>query len=159
MLVDLSPWSISHVSSHTFLLGLATRVTYFGPRLGGGDCASKGSLGDLDTTCNSSLFLKDIMKMACDPVSDHDKTATQSNEGKTIPLTPEEVIGGGTWKQECEQQTSFGGMSLRTKVLREHIEGLYGSYLKEWVKPPKHFILMISKSEMENCTTETRVYP
>ena len=33
--------------------------------------------------------------------------------------------GGSTWEPKCEQETSFGGKNLMTKVLREHVEVLY----------------------------------
>ena len=62
-----------------------------------------------------------------DPFGDHDKTGTQPKEtGETIPLIPGGVIrvgGGATW--EPEQEMSFGGVSIRAKVIREHVEGLY----------------------------------
>ena len=35
MSVDLKPWGISHVSSHTFLLASPTPFTFLGPRLDG----------------------------------------------------------------------------------------------------------------------------
>ena len=33
--------------------------------------------------------------------------------------------GGTTWEPEREQETSFGGMSIREEVCREHVKGLY----------------------------------
>ena len=86
----------------------------------------KAQLGELDTRFSSSSFLKDIMKMAdidIDPFSDHDKMDAQPDEmGKTISLTTGGVRGA-TW--EPEQETSFGGMSIKDKGLREHFEELY----------------------------------
>ena len=35
------------------------------------------------------------------------------------------MIGGGTWQPKHKQETSFIGMSLRIKVLRGRVEGLY----------------------------------
>ena len=35
------------------------------------------------------------------------------------------AMGGSTWEPECKQETSFGGMSLMMKVLREHVNELY----------------------------------
>ena len=61
-----------------------------------------------------------------DPFGDHNKRDTRPDEptGKTIPLTPEEVIGrGSTW--EPEQEMLFGRKSIREKVLREHVEEFY----------------------------------
>ena len=69
------------------------------------------------------------MKMAdvdIDPFGQHDKVDKHPDEGETISFTLGGVIGGGTWKPEHEQETSFGGTSLRVKVLREHVEGLFG---------------------------------
>ena len=69
------------------------------------------------------------MKMSdvdIDPFGDHDKTNMQPDEpmGETIPFTLGGVIErGSTW--EPEQETSFGGANMRTKVLKEHAEGLY----------------------------------
>ena len=49
-----------------------------------------------------------------DPIGEHDKPeeGTSERPDENIPLNP----GGGTWKPEREQETPFGGMSLRTKV-------------------------------------------
>ena len=130
MSVDPRSWSISNTSSCNFLLALATlfvtslwsRSRIVGPK------ELKAQLGELDICYNLSSFLKDIMKMAdidIDPFGNH-KMDTQSNEltDKNIPLTPGGVIGlGAIW--EPEQETSFGGTSIREKVLRENTEGLY----------------------------------
>ena len=59
-----------------------------------------------------------------DPFGEHDKPDKHQDEGETIRLTPEGVIGGGsTW--EPEQETSSRETSIREKVLRERVEGLY----------------------------------
>ena len=61
-------------------------------------------LGELDTNCNSSSFLKSIMKMAdvdINPFIDHYKTDAQPDKtGETIPLNPEGVVvvGGAIWE-------------------------------------------------------------
>ena len=39
------------------------------------------------------------------------------------------------------------------------LKGCIKSYLKARVKPQKHFILIISNSEMGNCTTKARASP
>ena len=60
-----------------------------------------------------------------DPFGEHHRTNSHPDKtGEIIPLTPGGV-GGSAWEPEREQETSFGGMSLRTKVLREHVEALY----------------------------------
>ena len=119
MSVDPGFWSISHAFSCTFLVTLATLVTYLGPRLGGGIVGPrepKAQLGELDTNCDLSSFLKDIVKITdvdIDSFSNHDKMYTQPDEtGEIFPLNPGggEVMGGGTtWEPECEQETLFGG--------------------------------------------------
>ena len=57
-----------------------------------------------------------------DPFGDHDSMPDEPT-GENIPLTP----GGGesAWEPECEQETSFRGESQRTKLLKEHVKGLY----------------------------------
>ena len=71
--------------------------------------------------------------------SKYDKPDAQPEEmSGTIPFTPRGVIKeGSTW--EPEQETSFGGMSLRMKVLREHIEGLYQKLYEETGQTPEAF--------------------
>ena len=74
----------------------------------------EAQLGELDINCNSSSFLKGVMKIAdidINPFSDHDKMDAQPDKkGKTIPLNPGGVMGGGpTWEPEHGQETSFGG--------------------------------------------------
>ena len=95
MSVNLRTWSISHVSSYTFLLALATLVTSLRPYLGSrivGLRELKAQLGELDTTCNLSSFLKGILKLAdvdMDPFGYHIKTDTHPHEtGETISLNP-----------------------------------------------------------------------
>ena len=62
-----------------------------------------------------------------DPFGEPNRTDTQPDE--TIPFTLGGVTEGGTW--EPEEETSFGGTNLRTKVLREHVEGLFQNALDE----------------------------
>ena len=59
----------------------------------------KAQFGELDTNCNLSSFLKNIMKMEgidMYPFGDHDQMDAQPDEtGETIPLNPGGVMGGG----------------------------------------------------------------
>ena len=55
------------------------------------------------------------------PFEDRDKRESEPMGGN-IPLTP---VGGSTWEPEREQETSFGKESQRTKLLKEHVKGLY----------------------------------
>ena len=87
----------------------------------------KTPLGDLHSTYNSSSVSRYYGKMADLDINlfrEHDKTNAHSDEIGN--LTPGGGVGGGsTWEPEREQETLFGGMSLRTEVLREHVEALY----------------------------------
>ena len=57
---------------------------------------------------------------------EHDKTDSYIDEtGENISLNPGRAMGGSTWEQDQEQETLFGGTSLMTKVVREHVEALY----------------------------------
>ena len=49
--------------------------------------------------------------------------------------------GGSTWEPECEQQMSFGGTSLWTEVLREHVEALYRKLSENKHQTPEVFHL------------------
>ena len=42
--------------------------------------------------------------------------------GENIPLTP---VGGSTWEPEHKQETSFGGESHRTELLKDYVKDLY----------------------------------
>ena len=91
MSVDLRPWSISRTYSHTFHLALPTPVTFLGPRLGCRILGSRAPLGEVDTNCNSSYFLKGVMKMANIDIGlfgKHNKTNAQPDTGEIIPFTP-----------------------------------------------------------------------
>ena len=54
MSADVRPWSISHVSSHTFLLALPTPVTFLEPCLGGRILGPRAPLVEMDIMCNPS---------------------------------------------------------------------------------------------------------
>ena len=93
------------------------------------------------------------------PFGEHDKPDAHPYEmRKTIPFIPGVVIEGGlTW--EPEQETLFRGMNMGMKSSKNTLKGCIESYLKKQAKPQKHSMLTIWKSEMENCTTETRAHP
>ena len=57
-----------------------------------------------------------------DPFGDHGSRPEESM-GENIPLTS--GGGGSTWELEHQQKTSFGGESQRTKLVKEHVKGLY----------------------------------
>ena len=163
MLVNLRSWRISHISSYTFLLALSTLVASLGLSLGSrivGPREPKVQMGELNTNCNSSVFLKGVMKMAdvdINPFGDHNKTDAQPDEsGETIPLIPGGVRGGATWESECKRETLFGGKLKELDSRKHRFKGCIESYLKAYAKSQKHSISAISNSEMGNCTRKAK---
>ena len=58
-----------------------------------------------------------------DPFGEHESRTDET--GENIPFTP---VGGGrssTWEPEREQETSFGGESQRTKLMKDYVKDLY----------------------------------
>ena len=60
-----------------------------------------------------------------DPFREHESRPDDNTEtGENIPFTP--VEGGSTWEPERgEQETSFGGESQRTKLMKDFVRDLY----------------------------------
>ena len=58
-----------------------------------------------------------------DPFGEHDRTELRTDEtGENIPFTP---VGGSTWEPDRgEQETSFGGESQRTKLMKDYVRDL-----------------------------------
>ena len=54
------------------------------------------------------------------PLGDHESRPDEP-VGENIPLTP---VGGSTWKPECEHETSFGGESQRTRLVKDYVKDL-----------------------------------
>ena len=69
------------------------------------------------------------------PFGDHDKTESKPT-GENIPLTP---VAGSTWEPEHEQETSFKGGSQRTKLVKEHVKGLYQKVSEKYSKTSEAF--------------------
>ena len=90
-----------------------------------------------------------------DPFGEHElRTDDNTETGENIPFTE---VGGGrsTWESERgEQETSFGGESQRTKLMKIMLEIYMKGYQKTLVKPQNYFTMIILNSKMENCTTE-----
>ena len=61
-----------------------------------------------------------------DPFGEHESRTDDNTEtGENIPFTP---VGGGrsTWEPDRgEQETSFGGESQRTKLMKDYVRDLY----------------------------------
>ena len=64
-----------------------------------------------------------------DPFGEHDRTESRPDDhtetGKNIPFTPVGGGGSSTWEPEREQETSFGGESQRTKLMKDYVKNLY----------------------------------
>ena len=66
-----------------------------------------------------------------DPFGEHDRTESRTDEptDEHIPLIS--GVGGSTWEPgqsrasaECEQEISFGGMSQRTKLMKDYVKDM-----------------------------------
>ena len=96
-----------------------------------------------------------------DPFEEHGSRPEEPTD-ENIPLTP--VGGGSTWEPTLklgERETSFEGReSQRNRVLKKIVLNVYMRYcLKNGQEPQKYFTTTCLKSEMENCTSETRASP
>ena len=62
-----------------------------------------------------------------DPFGEHDRTESRTDDhtetGENIPFTP--VGEGSTGEPERKQETSFGGESQRTKLMKDYVKDLY----------------------------------
>ena len=72
-----------------------------------------------------------------DPFGEH-KSRPDEPMGENIPLTP--VGGAGsTWEPEHEQETSFGGESQRTKLMKDYVKDLYEKLSENIGETPEAF--------------------
>ena len=56
---------------------------------------------------------------------EHDSTKSRPDENIPLsPVPPVTPVGGSTWKPTHEQETSFGGGSHRTKLVKDHVRDL-----------------------------------
>ena len=76
-----------------------------------------------------------------DPFGEHNRTESRTDEtGENIPFTP--VGGGGslTWEPDRgEQETSFGGESQRTKLMKDYVRDLYKKLSENVSETPEEF--------------------
>ena len=57
-----------------------------------------------------------------------------------IPLDPVTPVGGGsTWEPTREQETSFGGESQRTKLMKDYVKDLYKKLSENIGETPEEF--------------------
>ena len=72
------------------------------------------------------------------PFGEQGRTESRTDEeGENIPLTP--VGGGSTWEAKREQETSFGGTSQRTKLLKDYIRDLHKKLSENIGEMPEPF--------------------
>ena len=71
-----------------------------------------------------------------DPFGEHESRPEKPVGGK-IPLTP--VGGGSTWEPEHEQETSFGGESKRTKLMKDYVKNLHKKLSENIGETPEAF--------------------
>ena len=81
------------------------------------------------------------------------ESRTDESMDEHIPLDPV-TPGRSTWEPDrVEQETSFGGESQRTKLMKIMLEIYIKRYQKTLVKPQKNFTMIISNSKVGNYTT------
>ena len=72
-----------------------------------------------------------------DPFGEHESRTDDNTEtGENIPFTP---VGGLIWEPECEQETSFGGESQRTKLMKDYVRDLYKTLSENICETPELF--------------------
>ena len=84
-----------------------------------------GPMKDLDIIYTPS-FLKGTIKMAdadIDPFGEHESRPEEPTD-ENIPLDPV-TPGRSTWEPTREQETSFGGESQSTKLMKDYVRDLY----------------------------------
>ena len=74
-----------------------------------------------------------------DPFGEHEsRTDDHTETGENIPFTP--VGGGSTWEPDRgEQETSFGGESQRTKLMKDYVKDLYKKISENIGETPEEF--------------------
>ena len=74
-----------------------------------------------------------------DPFGEHEsRTDDHTETGENIPFTP--VGGGSTWEPDRgEQETSFGGESQRTKLMKDYVRDLYKKLSENIGETPELF--------------------
>ena len=82
---------------------------------------------------------KKMADVDIDPFGEHDRTESRTEEpmDECIPLIP--VGEGSTWEPEREQETSFGGESQRTKLMKDYIKDLYKKLSENISETPEEF--------------------
>ena len=76
-----------------------------------------------------------------DPFGEHDRTESRTDEtGENIPFTPVGGAGSSTWEpDQGEQETSFGGESQRTNLMKDYVRDLYKKLSENVSETPEEF--------------------
>ena len=72
-----------------------------------------------------------------DPFGEHDMAESRPDEN--IPLDPFTPGGRSTWEPTHEQETSFGGESQRTSLMKDYVKDLYKKLSKKIGEIPEPF--------------------
>ena len=75
-----------------------------------------------------------------DPFGEHDRTESRTDDhtktGEGVSFTP---VGTSTWEPEREQETSFGGESQRTKLMKDYVKDLCKKISENIGETPEEF--------------------
>ena len=80
---------------------------------------------------------KKMVDVDIDPFGEHGRTEEPMDEH--ILLSPVTPGGRSTWEPECEQETSFGGESQRTKLMKDYVKDLYKKLSENISETPEEF--------------------
>ena len=88
-----------------------------------------------------------------DPFGEHESRTDEPTDENILldPVTP--VGGRSTWEPTHELETSFGGESQRTKLMKDYVRDLYKKLSETLVKPQNYFTMIILNSKVGNYTT------
>ena len=73
-----------------------------------------------------------------DPFGEHESRPEEPTDER-IPLDPVTPERSSTWELECEQETSFGGESQRTKLMKDYVKDLYKKLSENIGETPELF--------------------
>ena len=74
--------------------------------------------------------------------------------GRSSTWDPRGILGpAGPWELEHEQETSFGGESQRTKLMKDYVKDLCKKLSENFGEIQNHFTMIILNSKVGNYTT------
>ena len=96
---------------------------------------------------------KKMADIDIDPFGEHVKTEEPTDEHIPLDLVTPAGEGRSTWEPTHEQETSFGGESQRTRLMKDYIKDLYKRISENIGKTQNYFTTIILNSKVENYTT------